>query len=168
MTYNTRKIRILSLFLVIFLLMFVATGCKKDPAPADESKPTQSETESISPEDTEPVIEEIDLTGTWESIFITGDSSDFIFVLTFSGTNNIEYLAGWYLSEIAAAYNGTYTLEGNKLVLDMYDAENEMELKGTFLVEMLNDNLVLTNQDGDLLTFEFPKGSPMEFTKAAS
>jgi hypothetical protein len=92
-----------------------------------------------------------------------------VFFLYFAKPNDVTYVAGWYLSEIAAMYAGQYEIEGgNVLKLEMTDTESEATLNGSFSYEIADGVLTLTNQSGDCLTEMFAAGVPMAFNAVDS
>ena len=104
------------------------------------------------------------LQGDWECIALTEDAEDFIFILQFTAPGEVSYVAGWYESEIAASYQGQYSIEGDTLKLEMTDTESEDTLCGTFTYSLDEGKLVLTKESGDSLSWLYDTGIPMEFT----
>jgi hypothetical protein len=110
--------------------------------------------------------------GTWECFAYGTYGDHYVFVLDFTETNQVKYMAGWYMSEIAALFSGQYTIEnGNTLTISMtgFIIMNTYEfipstLSGEFLFDVSDDKLTLIHQGGDKLTWVFDTGIPMEFT----
>ena len=101
--------------------------------------------------------------GDWECVVETEDVEDYVFILYFTEPNEVTYIAGWYMSEIAAMYAGQYTIENDVLTLDMTDTESEDTLTGSFSYNVSEGALTLTNLSGDYLTHMFEAGVPMVF-----
>jgi hypothetical protein len=102
--------------------------------------------------------------GDWECVVETEDNECFVFFLYIAGPNDVTYIAGWYLSEIAAMYAGQYSIEDdNVLNLEMTDTESADTLIGSFSFSVSEGVLTLVNESGDCLTNMFEAGVPMEF-----
>ena len=101
--------------------------------------------------------------GDWECVVEAEDAEGYVFFLYFAEPNDVTYVAGWYMSEIAAMYAGQFTIENDVLTLDMTDTESADTLSGSYAFSVSEGVLTLTNQGGDCLTDMFGAGVPMVF-----
>jgi len=91
------------------------------------------------------------------------EADDFVYFLYFSQPNEATYIAGWYMSEIAISYTGQYAVEDGILTLELTDDESSDTISGTYAYTLDADLLLLTNESGDSLSWQFDTGVPMEF-----
>ena len=106
--------------------------------------------------------------GAWECVVETDNAEDLVFFLFFAEPGDVTYVAGWYQSEVAAAYTGRFTIEGDDVLkLEMSDAESSDTLAGTFSFDVSDGVLLLAKLSGDDLSYVFEAGEPMEFTITA-
>ena len=106
---------------------------------------------------------ENNIIGNWECVVETEDVESYVFFLYFAEPNDVTYVVGWYMSEIAAMYAGQFSIENDVLSLEMTDTESADTLIGTFAFNVSEGVLTLTNQSGDCLTYMFEAGVPMVF-----
>jgi len=165
------------------MLVVGFVGCRFLPAPGntpDQYEDSEAEKE-IDPPSTETDKKEdnsndneppaVDLTGAWTNVTHNPDGPEvFVYTLTFFSSVYVNYDAGWYLSEIAVSYVGSYTIENNDtLKLNMsggfVDEDDVDTLIAVFSFTVTGNTLILTKQSGDALTYLYETGVPMEFTK---
>ncbi|MCL1797674.1 MAG: hypothetical protein FWG24_05110 [Eggerthellaceae bacterium] len=170
---TTRLSTVLTILVTLSILAFMA-GCSSpattEEVPADSSSTANGADTKASEESSEPETVEIEtgesLVGTWECITESGSVEKFIFILTFSEQNKVTYVAGWYQSEIAESFTGSFAVEnGNALKLTMTNDNDSSTMDSAFLFDVLDDRLTLTLQGGDSLTYLFGIGEAMEFNK---
>jgi len=110
-------------------------------------------------------VNDEDILGDWECLVETEDEEDFIFVLHFTEPNQVTYIAGWYLSEIASMYTGEYTVENDDVLkLEMTEVDSSDTISGVYTFTISDGKLILTKQGGDSLSYLFEEDVPMEFT----
>lgn len=151
------------LFFCIGIAACLMTACQMNQEISEstpESEPAQlssvqSELESA-PEESVSVI------GIWDCIMEV-DSQTYIFRFEFLEDGTMTYGAGWYRSEWAATYSGTYTIEGNVLSMELSCNEEEQSLKSVFSVESGEGNLLFTLKSGDPVTIYQGVGQSMEY-----
>lgn len=127
------------------------------PVPSSSLAPVVSET-----------IEDERLLGSWERVSgQEGDQNRFYFRLTFSPDGTMEYIAGWYLSEIAEILQGTYTLTGNgEMRLDLVSTmeESAYTMQTTLRYTLQNGQLAITLVSGDAMHIEQQEGVEEVYT----
>jgi len=121
-----------------------------------------------------------DFIGRWEWVEPDEKTDRFIYILEFAESNSVTYTAGWYQSEIAYIYEGNYTVENDALVLKMNltwdiisdpymgnggEFDSSKAINASFSFDFSDDKLTLTHQSGNLLTYIFGTGVPMEFAR---
>ncbi|MDR2721735.1 MAG: hypothetical protein LBB35_02560 [Coriobacteriaceae bacterium] len=164
---------VLTILITLSILAFMA-GCSTpttaEEPPVDSSATTNGAEVEATEEPAEIEVAEIEtgenLAGTWECITESGSVEKFIFILTFSEESKVTYIAGWYQSEIAESFTGSFAVEnGNALKLTMTNDNDSSTMDSAFLFDVLDDRLTLTLQGGDSLTYLFGIGEAMEFNK---
>lgn len=168
--------------LLAALCLVLLAGCAGGDAPESSSAPefVASEVSSVpepeplpEPESLpQPEVEDMDpaiLVGSWD---VAGDSEDGmnipLYRLMFNDSGNVGYGAGWLASEWAAYHEGSYTVQGDVVVLDFAEAlygEGDA-FSITVRVEPDTDTTrVITLVDGST-AFPYPSAAPTVFTDA--
>ena len=86
------------------------------------------------------------------------------YALDFKEDGTVEYMAGWYQSEIAAIYSGTYTVSDNLIYFMLTDTEDQSNIiEGSFTFSF-EDNLTLIFNEGTPLRYSKQNADYMVFT----
>ena len=103
----------------------------------------------------------LDINGDWEMLMPLEDDSYAVYHLTLSEDGSAEFYYGWYLSEIAGSYTGSYVYDGNnstltlELSLDHTVMEDAAEsLTMVYSVSFDGAQLVMDHLDGDFILSE--------------
>ena len=170
---KTATLSIIALFLVLILLLAAcAPKAKQDTMePKDDPSENIVEQEPEDEDELEPDEPSVgagdELIGAWERIEDSQTSPDiYIIRLIFTAPNHVEYMVGWYLSDVAAIYEGTFTVNGSTLTLDMtatYGAEGDCHAEYDFSVT--GNILRLEHIAGENLSVVELPLTPLELTR---
>lgn len=109
------------------------------------------------------------LYGAWEMVLeVENEVSKHYFSLTFGEDGSLEYIAGWYRSEVAERLVGTYTISADgSVVFDLTStmAEEPYSMHTTLEYTVREDTLTLTLVDGDPMYYYQEKGVPDTYTR---
>lgn len=121
------------------------------PAPAAEptSAPTPTPVPTAAPDFSTA------LTGcTWIAYCDTEGIEHFVFELTFYDDGTMEYMAGWYLSEVAYYGTGTYTVDAESIEYNLSsDRFEPASIVGSAAYTIDGGLLTLSLGSGDALTY---------------
>ncbi len=170
--------KIIYYLLTALFITSMLTGCIGQEDKISIGKPSnEQESSSISDNSTQEdessdqpdtdisqiVYDESSFIGKWECIE-SGESDTFIFTLDFKEDGTVEYMAGWYQSEIAAIYSGTYTVSDNLIYFMLTDTEDQSNIiEGSFTFSF-EDNLTLIFNEGTPLRYSKQNADYMVFT----
>ena len=156
--------KILVLLLVMSMLLLV--GCSGDNKPADDDStaPTTTTTAASTTTTTTTQKEKSKLCGEWTTEFELLDTHELLtLVLNLNEDGTAEYKYGYYLSEVAESFEGTWSEKDGKLCLNLYGGpfymgeetpEDELyELKCVYRFELEETGLSLKYDEGGALVY---------------
>lgn len=126
-----------------------AASAPEPVASTSESDVSSEQGESPAPKPEETAVEVI---GTWDCIQ-EADGQTYIYRFTFRDDGKAEFGAGWYRSEWAGTFSGTYTLEGDTLIADLTMNEDGSAYHSAFTVSAEDGKLSMTLVSGDPLVY---------------
>ena len=110
-----------------------------------------------------PKAEAVELTGSWDCI-VEADGQTYLLRFAFAEDGSMTYHAGWYRSEWAATYDGSYTQDGATVSMALVCNEDGSTLDSVFTAAREGDVLSLTLQSGDATTYVQQAGETLDYT----
>lgn len=124
-----------------------------------------NEAETSAPDNASaPAVEqqEPELVGSWDCI-VEEDDQTYLLRFGFAEDGSVTYDAGWYRSEWAATYSGSYTVSGDTVTMELTCNEDGSTLAPVFTAMRDGDTLSLTLQSGDPVTYVQQVGDTLEY-----
>lgn len=149
---------------LLLSVLMILSGCstflavtEKDASIAEPTAaPTAPPTSTPSPEPTAEPTSTLDPAKAlqdcvWIAYHDTEGVEYFVFELTFHADGTMEYMAGWYRSEIAYYGTGTYTADAETIQYALSDGATD--LAGSVSYTLSGNTLTLSPGSGDLLMY---------------
>ena len=188
--------KLFSLFALLLSVLMLFSGCSTisvllpaDPSPSPTAVPTATPTAeptatptaeptatptaeptpSPTPETTATPEPAENLTGcTWIAYHESVSGEFFVFELNFHKDGTMDYMSGWYRSEIAYYGTGTYSADAKNLEYSLTaDGYSPASLSGSVGYTCADNTLTLTLDSGDALTYIL-KSEPLVFAAKGS
>lgn len=137
------------LLIVVWMAVMLLISCGTENGLAE---PVSSVPEPAVSSEPEPEAQAVEVAGVWDCIQ-EADGQTYIYRFTFRDDGTAEFGAGWYRSEWAGTFSGTYTLEGDTLTADLTMNEDGSTYHSAFTVSAEDGKLSMTLVSGDPLVY---------------
>jgi len=151
-----------------------AESTEESTAPPAEDSPS---TPAVTPEAVPNVDNsDTDLLGNWvfyDSIEEGGRALNFSMYLIFLPSQEVKYIYGQDSSDNIGVFLGTYTFENDKSLklsftkrysFDSDFEKSDIDHGGKFSIELKDQKMMLSLQEGDPLSSSYPEGVPVELS----
>lgn len=165
-----------SLSALLLSILMLLSGCSTisvllptDSSPLPTATPAAKPTPSPTPEPTAIPNPAENLTGcTWIAYYQSSGVEVFVFEINFHKDGTMDYMAGWYRSEISYYGTGTYSADAKILEYSLTaDGYSPSSLSGSVGYTCADNTLILTLDSGDALTYIL-EDEPLVFTVKGS